>query len=142
MTDIELLARAVIRQGDRILLAHMIGEINTFLPGGHIEPGEYAEEALRRELCEELGVEAEIGGFVGVLEHKFTDEHDRRHEEINIVFTATIKETEISSAEGHLEFLWVKPDDFNKETLLPSSFQWLIKNWLEDGRLFHYAEKC
>lgn len=142
MTGIELLARAVIKKDDRILLAHKIGETNTFLPGGHIESGEYAEEALRRELCEELGVEAEIGGFVGVLEHKFTDEHDRRHEEINFVFTATINETEVSSTEGHLEFMWVKPDDFEKETLLPSSFQWLIKNWLDDRSLFHYAEKC
>jgi len=143
MTEIELIARAVIKQGDRILLAHMIGETNTFLPGGHIEPGEYVEEALLRELHEELGVEAEIGDFVGLVEHKFTDDNDgKRHEEIDLIFTALIKESEVSSAEGHLEFLWVKPDDFNKMTLLPSSFQWLIKNWLEDGRIFHYAEKC
>lgn len=142
MTEIELLARAVIRQEDRFLLAHMKGEINTFLPGGHIENGEYAVDALRRELQEELGVEAEIGDFVGLLEHKFTDEHGRRHEEMNIVFAATISDSDISSAEGHLEFMWVKPDDFEKKTLLPSSFQWLIKKWLEDGRSFHYAERC
>ena len=142
MTEIELIARAVIKQGDRILLAHMKGETNTFLPGGHIEPGEYAEEALPRELQEELGVEAEIGDFVGLVEHKFTDDNDgKRHEEIDLIFTALIKETEVASAEGHLEFMWVSPDDFEKENLLPSSFRMLLRRWLEDGHPFHFAER-
>lgn len=41
--------------GDAMLLARIAGR-DWDLPGGHIEPGETAEEAMRREVMEEAGV--------------------------------------------------------------------------------------
>lgn len=38
------------------------------LPGGHIEPGETAIEAVRRELAEETGVKADIRGVADVVD--------------------------------------------------------------------------
>ena len=63
---------ALIRDGDRILLVRR-GEGGDLggcweLPGGKTDPGERPEDALRRELREELGVEAVVGPAVGEIE--------------------------------------------------------------------------
>jgi len=39
------------------------------LPGGRIEPGESLQEAVLRELFEEVGIKAQVLGFVDHVEH-------------------------------------------------------------------------
>jgi mutator protein MutT len=63
---------ALIRDGDRLLLVRRKagGDLGGCweLPGGKTDPGERPEEALRRELREELGIHASIGEPVGEAE--------------------------------------------------------------------------
>ena len=42
-------------------------------PGGKVEPGEELKAALKRELAEELGVEAEIGVEIHRIIHAYPD---------------------------------------------------------------------
>jgi 8-oxo-dGTP diphosphatase len=70
-------ASAAVFRGDAILLVKRgTGGARPgvwSLPGGHIEPGERAEEAAAREVFEETGVVTRIIGLVGVYDALIRD---------------------------------------------------------------------
>jgi len=65
----------ILRDGERLLICQRRAGTRFGLkwefPGGTIEAGESPEACLRRELAEELGVEAEIGPRIHVVEHRY-----------------------------------------------------------------------
>ncbi|MGH3780105.1 MAG: NUDIX domain-containing protein [Pseudonocardiaceae bacterium] len=102
----EIIARAVICRDGQLLLARQRTKSWSFLPGGHVEPGERVAVALVREIGEELGTEARIAGLVGVVEHDYLED-DATHHELNLIFEVAIPNSEPISQEDHLEFHWL-----------------------------------
>jgi 8-oxo-dGTP diphosphatase len=66
---------ALIVRDDKILICqrtrHQTMPLQWEFPGGKIEAGEKLEEALRRELDEELGIMAVIGAKIATIRHTY-----------------------------------------------------------------------
>jgi len=115
-----------------------------FLPGGHIEFGERAHEALIREIKEETGLESSAGPLLLTSEHQFND-GKRIHHELNVVFHVEhIGESKnppnssdsqgrapksVPSIEDHIEFVWIDLAQVSESDIRPSE----IKAWLMSG---------
>lgn len=134
-SSIEVIARAVIRVGPKVLLAQPTGSSWYFLPGGHVEFGEPAARALRRELAEELGVaDVEVGDLLAVTETRYADARGDHHE-VNLVFDVTATGVEGRSREAHLQFRWVDLSGLGDLEIRPAPAAELVRTRLAGPRV-------
>ena len=72
-----LVTAGIIRRGDRILICQRHHSdaygLQWEFPGGKVQDGEELKASLRRELEEELTIQAEIGQEVCRLRHRYPD---------------------------------------------------------------------
>jgi len=121
LAGIEVIARGVCVQDGKILLCRAKGGATTYLPGGHVEFGETGRQALVREVKEELGVDAETGAFLGVVENAF-QQHGKPHAEINLVYELKLPAaTRARALEDWIDFEW--RDLARLDDLLPVTFR-------------------
>lgn len=88
-------AIAVIKRSDEVLAVACYDSVKNEkfyrLPGGGIEFGETAAEALKREIAEEIGIDINVGQKLGVYENIFTFGNQKGHE-IMILYEAQLPE--------------------------------------------------
>jgi 8-oxo-dGTP diphosphatase len=77
-------------------------------PGGKLEPGERAEEALVREVKEEVGIEVHEYHYLGDVHHTYPDKSVQL-----IVFLVIDFSGKPMCKEGQLGMKWIRYSDLN-----------------------------
>lgn len=129
-------AAGIIIHNNKLLIHRNINKDHYALIGGRIEIGENSEDAVKREIREELGKEIQITGNVATIENFFEMDSQKYHE-IMFVHKAEFVneedkkiETTIENIEGkdYLKYEWVDLDKLDEYPLRPQIIKEVIKN--------------
>jgi 8-oxo-dGTP diphosphatase len=81
------------------------------LPGGRLEPGERFNDALKREVLEETGLEVEIGRPVAVNEWRPVVRGEP-WQIVGIFFECKATTSHVVVSADHDEYKWIEPADY------------------------------
>lgn len=96
---IEVIGRGVLIENGRVLLCQNVAGGYYYLPGGHVEFGEAASQAVAREFEEETGLTVAVGPCVLVTEGAF-ETSGKKHHELNVVFHVEREAVDAESKDG------------------------------------------
>ena len=119
MKQIEVVAAIIIDSENRIFATQRgSGDWKDWweFPGGKIEPGETPEQALKREIWEELETRISVGQLLQTVEWDYPKFHLTMH-----CFFCRIESGSLTLKE-HEAARWLAPDEL-------SSVQWLPADW-------------
>jgi len=130
MPGIEILARGLWIQNGSVLLCRNLAAGYRYLPGGHVEFGEAAADAVAREFVEETGLHVAVGPPLLMVEQDFTQDGRDRHE-LTIVFHVELQgaPAEVQSLEADIAFDWIPLALLSDTDVRPES----IRAWLASG---------
>jgi 8-oxo-dGTP diphosphatase len=129
---LRFVAAALIVRGGEVLICQRRPDqpmgLQWEFPGGKIEAGESAEEALARELDEELGIKAEIGPLVTHIRHNY-----RHGGAVDLQFFAVREFTGELENRIFAQLKWSKLEQLTEYDFLPAD-RGLIRD-LASGKL-------
>lgn len=79
-------------------------------PGGKLEINEHAEQALSREIREEVGLEVLKYQFLGEVNHQYADKSVQL-----LIFLVTQFSGAPACVEGQLAMKWIKQEELNPD---------------------------
>ncbi len=92
------------------------------LPGGLVDVGETLEEAVRREVQEECGIDVAVGPLLGIFEPVQRDEDGRiRYHYVVIDYLATYLGGNLVVGDDAAELCWVAVDELDAYPLMPAT---------------------
>ena len=116
MKTIEVVAAIIIRDGKVFVTQRGYGQWQGWweFPGGKIESGERPQEALVREIQEELDAEIEVGDLLETVEWDYPDFHLTMH-----CFLCSLLSDSFQLNE-HEAAAWLTPEDLHSVRWLPA----------------------
>jgi len=137
----EKTARAIIVSGDSLLTLKPERKDIFFTPGGRVEGDESLEEALVREMSEELpDVSFELGPQLGTIEHRWREPSGEETLGIHHFFRVFCPELSASvvpqSVENRLWFAWLSIAKLATYPIQPPSLAFLVPQLLSGNQAF------
>ena len=120
MKSIEVVA-GVIKDGERVFATQRgYGDFKDFweFPGGKMEPGETPQQALARELKEELAIDVSVGEFICTVNYDYPAFHLTMH-----CFYCTIAGGKTPELLEHEAAKWLGPAELRGVDWLPADVE-------------------
>ena len=116
MKQIEVVAAIIYKDEAYFATQRGYGEFEGMweFPGGKIEPGESSEDALKREIQEELGIDITIDEFLCTTNYDYPSFHLTMH-----CYICSIEAGEIVLRE-HKSARWLTPEELGGVEWLPA----------------------
>lgn len=116
-------------------------EGNYYALGGAVQLGETTEEAVLREMQEEIGIEVELGPLAFIVENQFTLQEKSYHQIEFLYIVTPLSNPAPNLEEGNSirQCEWVTFADLEKLDLNPAFLKTELANW--DGQLKHFMNK-
>jgi 8-oxo-dGTP pyrophosphatase MutT (NUDIX family) len=125
---------AIIKNSDGAVLILGLDDGHWILPGGHVDKGENWEEAFRRELKEELGLEDfKIKKLVDITSWLTKKSEQNIYALTFLVEARDFKEPKLSAE--HVEYAWVTLENIDSYDFLDEIVKNRVRKGLEEKSL-------
>ena len=117
--SISVVAAVIIREGRLFATQRGYGEWKDWweFPGGKIEQDELAEDALKREIREELASDVEVGELLTSVEYDYPDFHLSM-----LCYLCSVVSGQLSLLE-HKDARWLSADELDSVNWLPADLE-------------------